>query len=67
MATLILCVYCTNVKCEANIKGIQIPGALRYLGGRMRSLSKIQNTPKALISDQKGTLILIKMLTFSSK
>ena len=42
-------------------------GALGYLGGRIRSLSKLKNTPKALISGQKSTLILIKMLTFSTK
>ena len=36
-------------------------------GGRIRSLSKFENTPKALISGQKSTLILIKTLTFSSK
>ena len=42
-------------------------GALGYLGGRIRSLSKSKNTPKALISGQKSTLILIKMLTFSIK
>ena len=28
--------------------------------GRIRSLSKLKNTPKALISGQKSTLILIK-------
>ena len=27
-------------------------GALGYLGGRIRSLSKFKNTPKALISGQ---------------
>ena len=42
-------------------------GALGYLGGRIRSLSKFKNTPKALISGQKSTLILIKTLTFSTK
>ena len=42
-------------------------GALGYLGGRIRSLSKLKNTPKALISDQKNTLILVKTLTFSTK
>ena len=41
-------------------------GALGYLGGRIRSLSKLKNTPKALISGQKSTLILIKTLTFST-
>ena len=42
--------------------------ALRYrVWGRDRSLSKLKNTPKALISGQKNTLILIKMLIFSSK
>ena len=35
-------------------------GALGYLGGCIRSLSKFKNTPKALISGQKSTLILIK-------
>ena len=35
-------------------------GALGYLGGRIRSLSKLKNTPEALISGQKSTLILIK-------
>ena len=35
--------------------------------GRIRSLSKFKNTPKALISGHKSTLILIKTLTFSSK
>ena len=35
-------------------------GALGYLGGRIRSLSKLKDTPKALISGQKSTLILIK-------
>ena len=35
-------------------------GALGYLGGCIRSLSKLKNTPKALISGQKSTLILIK-------
>ena len=40
---------------------IQIPGgSLGYLGGCIRSLSKLKNTPKALISGQKSTLILIK-------
>ena len=33
-------------------------GALGYLGGCIRSLSKLKNTPKALISAQKSTLIL---------
>ena len=42
-------------------------GALRYRGGRIRSLAKFKNTPKALIPGQKSTLILIKTLTFSSK
>ena len=36
-------------------------------GGRIRSLSKLKNTPKALISGQKSTLILVKTLTFSTK
>ena len=31
-------------------------GALGYLGGCIRSLSKLKNTPKALISGQKSTL-----------
>ena len=35
-------------------------GALGYLGGCIRSLSKLKNNPKALISGQKSTLILIK-------
>ena len=35
-------------------------GALGYLEGCIRSLSKLKNTPKALISGQKSTLILIK-------
>ena len=35
--------------------------------GRIRSLSKLENTPKALISGPKSTIILIKMLTFSTK
>ena len=35
-------------------------GALGFLGGCIRSLSKFKNTPKALISGQKSTLILIK-------
>ena len=35
--------------------------------GRIRSLLKFNNTPKALISGQKNTLILIKTLIFSSK
>ena len=35
-------------------------GALGYLGRCIRSLSKLKNTPKALISGQKSTLILIK-------
>ena len=39
-------------------------GALRYLGGRIRSLSKLKNTPKALISGQKSPLILIKRWLF---
>ena len=34
-------------------------GALWYLGGRMRSLSKFKDTPKALISGRKSTLILL--------
>ena len=36
-------------------------GPLGYLGGggRIRSLSKLKNTPKALILAQKSTLILI--------
>ena len=37
-------------------------GALGYLGGRIRSLSKLKNTPKALNSGQKSTLILINTL-----
>ena len=32
-------------------------GALGYLGGCIRSLSKLKNTPKALISGRKSTLI----------
>ena len=48
-------------------KGTRPGGALGYLGGRIRSLSKFKNTPKALISDQKSTLILVKTLTFSTK
>ena len=39
-------------------------GALGYLGGRIRLLSKFKNTPKALISGQKSTLILIKRWFF---
>ena len=39
-------------------------GALGYLGGCIRSLSKLKNTPKALISGQKSTLILIKHTFF---
>ena len=39
-------------------------GALGYLGGCIRSLSKFKNTPKALISGQKSTLILIKSRFF---
>ena len=35
-------------------------GLLGYLGGRIRSLSKLKITPKSLISGQKSTLILIK-------
>ena len=35
-------------------------GSLGFLGGRIRSLSKLKNTHKALISGQKSTLILIK-------
>ena len=35
--------------------------------GGAPALSKLKNTPKALISDQKSTLISIKTLTFSSK
>ena len=35
-------------------------GALGYLGGCICSLSKLKNTPKALISGQKSTLTLIK-------
>ena len=42
-------------------------GALGYLGGRIRSLSKLKNTPKALIPGQRSNLILIKTLTFSPK
>ena len=42
-------------------------GSLRYIGGCIRSLSNFKDTPKALISGQKSTLILIKTLTFSSK
>ena len=42
-------------------------GALGYLGGRIRSLSKLKNTPIALISGQESALILIKTLTFSNK
>ena len=38
--------------------------ALGYLGGCIRSLSKFKNTPKALISSQKSTLILIKRWFF---
>ena len=39
-------------------------GALGYLGGCIRSLSKLENTPKALISGQQSTLILIKRWFF---
>ena len=39
-------------------------GALGYLGVRIRSLSIFKNTPKALISGQKSTLILIKRWFF---
>ena len=48
-------------------------GAPRYLGGYIRSLSKISNTPNALISCQKSTLIkkntpsLIKTLTLDER
>ena len=43
-------------------------GALGYLGGCIRSFIKIKkNTPKALISGQKSTLILNKTLIFSTK
>ena len=35
-------------------------GSLRYLGGYIRSLSKLENTPEALISGQKSTLIFKK-------
>ena len=35
-------------------------GAHGYLGGCIRSLSKLKNTPKDLISGQKSILILIK-------
>ena len=38
--------------------------ALGYLGGRIRSLSKLKNTLKALISGQKITLVLIKTFNF---
>ena len=37
---------------------------LLHLGGCIRSLSKLKNTPKALISGQKSTLILIKNADF---
>ena len=39
-------------------------GALGYLGGCIRSLSKLKNTPKALISGHKSTLLLIKNADF---
>ena len=39
-------------------------GSLGYFGGRIRSLSKLKNTPTALISGQKSTLILIKRWFF---
>ena len=42
------------------------PGGGALLGGRIRSLSKLKNTRKALISGQKSTLVLIKTLTFST-
>ena len=42
-------------------------GALRYLGGWIRSLSKLKNTPKALISGQKSTLIFKKRWLFPLK
>ena len=35
-------------------------GHLGIYGGCIRSLSKLKNTPKALISGQKSTLILMK-------
>ena len=55
----------TYVIYPAKYHSIYIPGgggggALGYLGGCIRSLSKLKNTPKALISGQKSTLILIK-------
>ena len=38
-----------------------IPGGhLIILGGRIRSLSKLKNTPKALNSGQKSTLNILK-------
>ena len=45
----------STIKCVALSRG-----ALGYLGGCIRSLSKLKNTPKALIFGQKSTLILIK-------
>ena len=42
-------------------------GALGYLGGCIRSLSKLKNTPKALISGQKSPPYFNKTLIFSSK
>ena len=42
-------------------------GALRYIGGYIRSLSKFRNTPKALILGQKSTLIFKKRWPFPVK
>ena len=49
-----------NVCRSLDIIGLTPGGSLGYLGGCIRSLSKLKNTPKALISGQKSTLILIK-------
>ena len=65
-----------EVEASTKLKDNEVPytplgggggGALGCLGGRIRSLSKFKNTPKALIFGQKSTLILIKTLTFSTK
>ena len=44
-----------------------VPGGTCVFRGRIRSLSKLKNTLKALIPGQKSTLILLKTLTFSTK
>ena len=56
--------YTLLLKEAAKVVSCPRGGGAFIFRGRIRSLSKFRNTPKALISGQKSTLILNK---FSSK